>query len=295
MNHALEPRVLHEGRAAGHLGGNVDARHGLAHDAVFRRIAEIGHGVGLHMQVKSGDKIAISELAPVGGDDSALGGVQVRRRDIQLAGGQCDKFLAGLCSGVQDGGAAVLHGVRAGGEALVGRGARVGGDQGDCPHVHSELFGGDLEQGGFCPLTKLALAGHDGDRAAGLDANPAVETGEILQAAGQGRALGFGGRGCRRALGQRPGQCGEGDDERAGAAKQGATRDRRGEGGRHRLTYRLVAGLRASSARRTARRMRICVPQRHRLVCIWARMSSSLGAPPLSTSVCARITMPAVQ
>src|ERR1700722_532312 len=49
------------------------------------------------------------------------------------------------------------------------------------------------------------------------------------------------------------------------------------------------------AARCTARRMRIWVPQRHRLGSISARICSSVGLEFLRNSACARIIMPAMQ
>ena len=51
----------------------------------------------------------------------------------------------------------------------------------------------------------------------------------------------------------------------------------------------------AVAARRTARRMRIWVPQRQRLGAMCARSSASVGRMLRSSSACARMIMPAMQ
>ena len=65
----------------------------------------------------------------------------------------------------------------------------------------------------------------------------------------------------------------------------------------HRAATVLAGGVpaRTSAARRTARRMRMWVPQRQRLGAIALRISASLGFGVRSSSACARMTMPAMQ
>src|ERR1019366_7251314 len=76
--------------------------------------------------------------------------------------------------------AAFLHRVAAGGVALVGRLRGVGGDESDARRSDDQLFRGELDQCGFDALSKLDLAGKDGDRSVRADANPRVEHGRVL-------------------------------------------------------------------------------------------------------------------
>src|SRR4029077_8512175 len=72
-------------------------------------------------------------------------------------------------------GAAVLHGMAAGGVTLVGGKPRIGGDHFQGVKGNVQFFGGDLLKRGLKTLTEFGLAGEGRDAAVGVDANPGVE------------------------------------------------------------------------------------------------------------------------
>jgi hypothetical protein len=73
---------------------------------------------------------------------------------------------------VEYGGAAVLHGLAAGGVAFVGGLGGVGSDQRNLIERHIELLGGNLQKRGLDSLPQLGLAGEHRDAAIGRNANP---------------------------------------------------------------------------------------------------------------------------
>ena len=160
-----------------------------------------------------------------------------------------------------------------------------------------ELLGGDLDQRGPDALAELRLAGEDGDRAVGVDADPGVEEARVVEAA---RAASAARRGRRRFLRKRARQQREADDQRAGAGKHAAARG--AEVGRcafisrpsPRPPRRPTSSARA--ARCTALRMR---DVRAAAAEIGFECGADLGvarAPGFAcSSACARIIMPGMQ
>jgi len=286
-SHARQPQVLDVGGAARDLGRDVHARQGAADHPVGRRVLQPSAGLGRHVQREAGRKVAVGQRTPVRRLDRAIFGLQLRWGQAEPAGGCLDQQAAHLGGGVQDRRPAVLHGMAAGGEALVGRASGVGGDQIQAGRRHVELLGGNLEQRGLETLPKLRLAGEHLDTAIRRDPDPRIEFGRFLQAARQRRGA-AGRRGTALFVGAGSAAKAEGHDESAAGAKQVAAGQARP--GAHRSACPMEA-----AARRTARRMRTWVPQRQRLGAMCARISASLGAGLASSSACARTTMPAMQ
>ena len=85
---------------------------------------------------------------------------------------------------------------------------------------------------------------------------------------------------------------GEGDGQRPAAQRGRCAGTSRA---RSHAAHRRAPSRTASAARRTARKMRMCVPQRQRLAPMCARISSSVGSRRRSSSAWARTIMPAMQ
>jgi len=112
------------------------------------------------------------------------------RRHAEPGGGGFLQQSPHLCGGMEDGSAAVLHGVAAGGDTLVRCQAGVGCDQVNPARRDVQLLRGDLQQRGLQPLPKLGLAGKKGDAPVRRHPYPGIEQRHGLQAARQR------GRGC---------------------------------------------------------------------------------------------------
>src|SRR5471030_3153352 len=167
----------------------------------------------------------------------------------------------------------------AGGHAFVGRALGVGSDQVDVGRRDGEFVRGDLDERGFQSLAELGLAGEDRGTTVGVDADPGIEERIFVEVARQATLLLL-----RRSV---PGN-GEGYDQRA-LAKQLAA------GERVHVRSSFTPPPIATAARRTAARMRICVPQRQRLGAMCWRSSLSVGVVVRDSSACARMIMPAMQ
>ena len=153
-------------------------------------------------------------------------------------------------TGVQKGGialrnAALLHPSAAAGPALVdGQGGVAHHDTDPCQR-HIELLGDDLGDRDIDTLAHIHLAEIGDDIAVRLDREPAVELIRGERRLDRAAGFGFG----------KPAREPERDDKRAGAFEEAAAVDREVRHGS--LPYA------AWAARRTARRIAICVPQRH--------------------------------
>jgi hypothetical protein len=125
MQHAGQPHVLHIGRAARDLGRDVDPKHGCVQDLERRRVAQLRHGLRLHMLDGFPDERPVRETAPIGCDHGPVLGFEFVRWQVQLARSLVDQQFAHLRCGVADGGAAVLHRMAAGSISLIRRAAGV--------------------------------------------------------------------------------------------------------------------------------------------------------------------------
>ena len=259
MQHARHLDVGDVVELAKHLGRDIEARRRLADDLVGggrlwlrlplgdEVVAELA--VPLHRQVEiaPADQLAIADLArriARHGDDT-VGYLEPVGRDPEPCRCHLDQHAARLGRGVAQRDAALLHPGAAAGAALVdGQGGVAHHDTDPCQR-HVELLGDDLGDRDIDPLAHIHLAEIGDDTAVGLDREPAVEL------VGGERRLDR----CAGLRGGEPAGKGEGDDERAGALEEAAAVDR--EFGHRPLPYA------ACAARRTARRIAICVPQRH--------------------------------
>ncbi|MDB5954512.1 MAG: hypothetical protein JWP60_1120 [Ramlibacter sp.] len=293
MRHPWQAQVLHKRDAPGDLGRDVQPRQVAAHDGELRCRAQHALRLCLHVQHVAGDQFAIADAAAVRRLEGAVAHLQLLGGDAQALCGQAREDHSHLGRGIADGSAAVLHGVAAGGVALVGGARSVRGDDRQPRRVDHQFLGGDLHQGRLDALAQFGLAGEDGDPAIGADLDPAVEEGQLGETAGQrGRAVARA-RGRCGGGGPTAGSQAEGDHQRATAGQHGTP----GEEGAHVAcpVVPAAADCQPLAALCTARRMRMWVPQRHRLIAMCSRISASLGEELRSSSACARMTIPAMQ
>src|SRR5579883_3177041 len=180
--------------------------------------------------------------------------------------------------------------------ALIGRQGRIGSHDFQRRKGYIELLGRDLLECRLEALAQLGLAGERRDRAVRIDSYPGIQIGRALEARRQGwRREAWRCRG-GLLLGEGAAQR-KADDQRATTGEYAsAIEDDRGV---HRALPWLAGDSSAVSircaARRTARRIRICVPQRQRWGASSARISASVGLELRCSSACARIIMPAMQ
>ena len=160
-------------------------------------------------------------------------------------------------------------------------------------NTHDELLGRHLNDCGLDALAELGFAGEDRDRAVRFDLDPRIEHGGRFEAAGKLRrrfglcadVLPLGRRGAQRRRKR------EAHDQCPAACQKVAPLAIHVHPpfGRPRLAFMSPA------ARSTARRMRMCVPQRQRFVFMCRRISALEGAGFVSSSACARIIIPGMQ
>ena len=244
-------------------------------------------GARRDLQVHAGGELAVAERSPVARDHLLALDPQVGRVRGPAPRRLVEQELAHAGGGVADGGAALGHRVAAGGEAFVGGPAGVGGDQLDLLRRDAELLGRHHGEGGAEALAELRLAGEDGDLALRADADPGIEHRGVGERAGELLGLGRLLRGSEAA--ER-----EADDE---PARAGGEKAAPGQKGVHSSASASAsaAWLISSRARRMARRMRICVPQRQRLYSSACRIAASSAVGLACRSAWARIIMPGMQ
>src|SRR5258708_4899851 len=158
----------------------------------------------------------------------------------------------------------------AAGPALVAGEAAVAGDHRDAAVRNVELVGDDLADRDIDALAHVHLAEERRDMALAVDGDPRIELARMQwrPALWHWPALAD--------LGQRSagrGRHGDGDDERAGGLQQRATGNRPGPDHCHGGLPHAIA----LAARFTARRIAICVPQRHLMPLSASPICSSLG------------------
>src|ERR1700730_6323566 len=128
-------------------------------------------------------ELAIGQVATVLGNHAGVFGPQALRRYCKPFYRLRFEQLANLGSGMPDGGAAVLHGMAARRETLVGRTCGIRGHESRPCKGHVELIGRNLQQRRLEALSELGLASEHGDAAIGIDADPGIQKGSRLQAA----------------------------------------------------------------------------------------------------------------
>ena len=172
MHHAVEPQILHIGDGAGDLGRNIDARQRAADDGEGLRILELRTRLRLDVQNVVGDELAKRYATAVGRNNRAAFGFEVCGRDREPLRGKADEDLTRLGSGMPNRGAALGHGLAAGGEALVRSSSGIGRNERDRAGRNAELLGGELDQRRLDALAQLGFAGEHGQVAAvGIPAN----------------------------------------------------------------------------------------------------------------------------
>ena len=295
MHHAGQAQVLHVGDAAGHLGRDVDARQRLADHAVGRRVLELGLRLRLDVQQLGGGELADSWRGGRRLRDDGVLRRQLLGRNAEARGRGADQEFARLRRGVADGGAAVLHRLAAGGVAFVRRLGRVGRDESICPGSTPSSSAATCSSAVLMPWPSSALPVKTVMPSASMRIQ-ASSMGVVRRLPGR-----RGGCWCRRGGSCANGAAGkrEADDQRAAAGQQ-LRRD--SETGVRALIAAPPGPSAigrcdriARAARRTAARMRIWVPQRHRLGLMCARISSSEGGGLRRSSACARMIMPGMQ
>src|SRR5437763_10427249 len=223
-------------------------------------------------------------------------------RHVQLAGRLEYQDLASLCRGMAQRSAAVLKRMASGRVPLVGRAFGVGRYEFESVERDFELLRHDLRQRGLDALAEFRLAGESGDGSVGVDTNPGIEKRRAAEAPGQ-PGSGADGFQTSRFLSRRDRREGKADDQRAGAPQHGAPRNAdvalpgsESLRGSHGFTALSDPPLCMSlAARRTARRIRACVPHRHRWDCSWVRISASEAWAFFCSNACARMIMPGMQ
>ena len=311
VEHARHAEVVHVDVPPGALAGHIGSQQRLADDGVAGRGHERRVGIDLEGETAAADERADADASPAAErPDLAVHDREVRGRPVQPRGAEAEQALTRgrggaphPCSSAREPGAAS-------GTALVRAQPRVAVHDRDSLCRHAELFRGHLRDRDPHPRSDIDLAGVDRDRAVGVNGEEAVDFGEIERlsaVAGRGGRLGR--------AGQRHGAECEAHHQRAAGLEQIAARDRRGGSqrrpwraeaignGARRRPWRAEAignGARrrlhsAPDARITARRMRVCAPQRQRFRASASFAWSRVGLGVCASSALAAMIMPFVQ
>jgi hypothetical protein len=227
--------------------------------------------------------------------------VEFRRQLAGARGRERDQRIARCRRGLPDLHAAAHDAAAAGGRPLVGCQRGVALDQHDALDADAKLLGGHLRNRDPQSLPEIDLPRIDRHRAVGVDRDEAVDVAGIERLPDRGVAA----RGSLRG-------CGAGNheaDEQRTAGLQKCPARQRGDpedGWRRRLRRRTGAGIRVTerprgahvvlpAARIIARRMRSCVPHRHRLPASACCASSRVRCGCRASAAAPAITMPATQ
>ena len=274
VQHPRQSHVMDIGGPPGHFGPDVEAGQRRSHGLELPRLTQRGVGNGLDVHGHGSGNFGVAEDGAVPATQPPLSiRSDVFGRGIPARGGGADQQHAHIGGRVADGRAAVLHRVAARGQSLI---RRAGGIR--CHHRymgrrHIQFLGRHLQQRRLYALAQFGLPGKDGDPPLGVDSNPGIEPGSAFEASGQvwrnrgraGAALAAAGQ-----LGQGFWREGERHDQSSVFQEGAPGKDRAGPHG-------CCSFFRLSAAHRTARRMRIWVPQRQRFVCMCRRISASVG------------------
>ena len=189
------------------------------------------------------------------------------------------QHAARLSAGKTQGSAAAFDRQTTCGHAFVRRACGIRGHHVDALIGDIQFVGSDLRQRRQYTLADFAFAGVDGDFAVGVDAYPAVEHTVVVEVARQRRA-------CLLCNSDGPGKT-EGGNDNATLLEEFAAVE---------LSRNHAApAFAVTAARCTARTIRLCVPQRHRLPASAFLMSATLGLGLLSSKAFADMIMPLVQ
>jgi hypothetical protein len=269
VHHAGYPDVGAEVLLRVDLRSDVCARHRLAHNDVILRVLRLRFAGGvervpdllvpieLHVEIASPDELGVGRLfCCVGfgmhhtlGDGERIGGkTQLLGRHLDQHAARFGRRHAHLLPAALD-----TRGSR--GAALVHAGGGVAHDHGDGLERHVELFRHHLADGDEQALAHIHLAEESGNAAVGINGDV---RGELVGRERRLRAL------CKCIANAEHGivsdRHADRDHQRATGLEQRAAREMRGlfHLGHCHLPQPII-----SAARLTARRMPICVPQRH--------------------------------
>ena len=248
VEHARQFHILHVTRHAGDFRRNIDARHGLADQGMqFRRFGRDLGGRFARQQIVA-RQFPVSDAAAAAGRDRAVLDRKLLERAAQLRGGALQQQIAHFRRRIAQRDAGFLDRAAARSHALVGTARSIGRRKSHAFECDVEFIGDHLHQHREYALADLDLARENGDRAVGVEPQPAVEHAVVLEAARQ------------------LARC---SSRSAHAA--------------------------SPTTRRMARRMRWCVPQRHRLPASASRISVSPGLGLASSRAFADMMMPLAQ
>ena len=194
MHHAGQPQVLNIGSATGDFGRDIDARQRFAHHLERHRILQLRFRLRLHMQHADRDQFAVAQPLSVGRNHRTVFSAQIFSRQTETPRGFREQKFTRLRGRVLNRGAAVLHGMAAGGVLFVGGQVRIGCDDFERFKSNVQLLSRDLLEGRLESLAEFGLAGEHRDAAVGIDANPGIQKRRLLQAAREARRRSRGGR-----------------------------------------------------------------------------------------------------
>ena len=279
--HARRTLFLHKHGLTQHLGRQVHPVHRVADVAMAVCRLGLDKACGLAVERFARDQVPIRHLLTTDGADHAVVHAQGVEGLFEFFSRQVEQDGTHLGRGMLNGSAAVRHGERACGHALVGHQGGVARDDLHTRQVDVEFVRANLRDGGQDALPQLHLAHEQGDGLVGVDAQPRVEFAVGVQVAGQAR---FVGDSCRLRQG-RIQRNAKGQRDIARGFQEATT------GGGECVVHDQAP----FAARRTARTMRLWAPQRHKLPSRAERTSASVGLGLRSSKAWACTIMPEVQ
>ena len=280
------PRQLHVGAEVllrVHLRCNVGARNRLADDGVLFRVLGLGlpgsvEGIAnllvpleLDVEIAPADELGVGDLfrgVSFGLHDAVAHRKRIGR-NAELLGRHLDQHAPRLGGRHAHLLAAELDPRRAGGAALVHAGRSVAHDHGDGLERHIELLRHHLSDGDEQPLPHVHLSEERRHAAVSIDGDI---RGQLIR--GERGLCSLCDRIADLEHGRKPDRHADRDDERSAGLKHGAAREMRGF---FDPAHGLLPQPIISTARLTARRMPIWVPQRHLRPVSASLISASLG------------------
>ena len=260
VQHAVQPQVVDVGDAAGHLGGNVDARQRLSHDAERAGLLQVRLRLRLDVQHLRRIRARRSSTErPPGPTIAPAFGLQFAGRDAKRRAASAIR-ISRTCAAAWRIAVPLfcidwLPAVKPSSGVCAG----VGGDQIDVARLDLQLFGRHLNQRGADALAELGLAGEDGDAPSASIRIQESRKRASSRLPGQLRRLRRAAASAGAASCAKRAKGGEADDQRAGPGEHAAAGD--AELG---CSGRMVIS-RPPSARRQAGRLHQLAGAAHRL------------------------------
>ena len=187
-HHRRQTHILHIGGLAADFFRNIATCNGLADDVPARRRLRLDTARCFTAQIGVLRQFPI-RCFDAAAADSAITDGQLICRNTQAHGCSLHQNIPRLRRREMQRGSALLHRLAAGGHAFIRTTRGVRGNHFDALVIDIEFIGGDLGERGQDALPQLHLAGKNGHRAVGINAQPAIEHAIVLQAAGQYRRL----------------------------------------------------------------------------------------------------------